>query len=220
MRVVAGVAGGRRIQTPTGRQLRPTSERVREAVFSSLWSLGVLDGARVLDLFAGSGAMGIEALSRGAGSATFVEADPVAARTIEANLVGTGLSGAGVTERGPKRGGGPQLPVTRVVHADVARFLDDPGGWFDVVFADPPYAFSDWPAVLGRLPGDLAVLESRRQVEPGPGWMIVRSARYGGTVVTTVRRKERMETEMTETDTTKIDTTETDTTDRTSEAHP
>jgi len=163
-------------------------------VFSSLWSLGVLDGARVLDLFAGSGAMGIEALSRGAGSATFVEADPVAARTIEANLVGTGLTGTGSV----------------VKHLDVGRFLDDPGGRFDVVFADPPYAFSDWPAVLERLPGDLAVLEARRQIEPGPGWMIVRSARYGGTVVTTVRRKERPETDM----------PETDTTDRTSEAYP
>jgi len=187
MRVVAGIAGGRRIQTPTGRQLRPTSERVREAVFSSLWSLGVLDGARVLDLFAGSGAMGIEALSRGAGSATFVEADPVAAKTIEANLAATGLGAA------------------RVVHADVARFLDDPGGWYDLVFADPPYAFTDWPSVLGRLPADLGVLESRREVDPGTGWMIVRSARYGGTVVTTVRRSERSQA---------------DPTDRNSEAHP
>jgi len=163
-------------------------------VFSSLWSLGALDGARVLDLFAGSGAMGIEALSRGAGSATFVEADPAAATTIEANLAGTGLAG----------------PTATVVHTDVARFLDDPGGWFDLVFADPPYAFTDWPAVLGRLPADLAVLEARRQVEPGQGWMIVRSARYGGTVVTTVRRRERPEAA----------TTETDTTDRNSEAHP
>ncbi len=221
MRVVAGIAGGRRIQTPAGRQLRPTSERVREAVFSSLWSLGVLDGARVLDLFAGSGAMGIEALSRGAGSATFVEADPVAAKTIEANLAATGLGAADsterepkrsggpqlprTTEREPKRSGGPQLPRTRVVHADVARFLDDPGGWYDLAFADPPYAFTDWPSVLGRLPADLGVLESRREVDPGTGWMIVRSARYGGTVVTTVRRSERSQA---------------DPTDRNSEAHP
>jgi 16S rRNA (guanine966-N2)-methyltransferase len=194
MRVVAGIAGGRRLQTPTGRQLRPTSERVREAIFSSLWSMGVLDGARVLDLYAGSGALGIEALSRGASAATFVEADPVAAATIEANLSGTGLAVSHgqqlpvAPEREPKRGGGPHLPVATVVRADVARFLDDPGGWFDLVFADPPYAFSDWPAVVGRLPGDLGVLESRREVDPGPGWMVVRSARYGGTVVTTVRR--------------------------------
>ncbi|MGI9023148.1 MAG: RsmD family RNA methyltransferase, partial [Acidimicrobiales bacterium] len=174
MRVLSGAAGARRLQTPSGRQLRPTSERVREAVFSSLWSLGALEGARVLDLYAGSGAMGIEALSRGASSATFVEADPVAARTIEANLAATGLDG----------------PTTRVVQVDVARFLDDPGGWFDLAFADPPYAFADWPSVLGRLPADLGVIESRRQVDPGPGWMTTRSARYGGTVVTTVQRTE------------------------------
>jgi len=123
MRVVAGIAGGRRLQTPAGRQLRPTSERVREAVFSSLWSLGVLEGARVLDLYAGSGAMGIEALSRGASSATFVEADPVTAKVIEANLATTGL-----TER------------ATLARVDVARFLDDPGGWFDLAFVDPPYA--------------------------------------------------------------------------------
>lgn len=178
MRVVAGIAGGRRLQTPTGRQLRPTSERVREAIFSSLWSMGVLDGARVLDLYAGSGALGIEALSRGASAATFVEADPVAAATIEANLAGTGLTASD----------GPQLPTVTVVRADVTRFLDGPGGWFDLVFADPPYAFSDWPSILRRLPGDLGVLESRREIDPGPGWMVVRSARYGGTVVTTVRR--------------------------------
>ncbi len=174
MRVVSGIAGGRRLQAPAGRQLRPTTERVREAVFSSLWSLGVLEGARVLDLYAGSGAMGIEALSRGAASATFVEADPVAARTIEANLAATGLAG----------------PATRVAHVDVARFLDDPGDRFDLAFVDPPYAFSDWPSVLGRLPVDLAVLESRREVDPGPAWMTTRSARYGGTVVTTVQRTE------------------------------
>jgi len=191
MRVVAGIAGGRRLQSPAGRQLRPTSERVREAVFSSLFSLGVLDGARVLDLYAGTGAMGIEALSRGARSATFVEADPVAARTIEANLVGTGLAaGAPTTERGPERSGGPQLAATTVVHADVGRFLDDPGGWFDLAFVDPPYSFSDWPSVLGRLPANLGVLESRREVDPGVGWMTTRTARYGGTVVTTVQRTE------------------------------
>ncbi len=92
-----------------------------------------------------------------------------------------------------------------MVHADVARFLDDPGGWYDLVFADPPYAFTDWPSVLGRLPADLGVLESRREVDPGTGWMIARSARYGGTVVTTVRRAERSQT---------------DPTDRNSEAHP
>ena len=78
MRVVAGTAGGLRLHAPPGRALRPTSERVREAVFSSLGSIGAIDGAVVVDLFAGTGALGIEALSRGASRAVFVDADPIA----------------------------------------------------------------------------------------------------------------------------------------------
>ncbi|MFN2607509.1 MAG: RsmD family RNA methyltransferase [Acidimicrobiales bacterium] len=170
MRVVAGVAGGRRLEAPPGRRLRPTTERVREAVFSSLASLGVLDGAVVLDLFAGTGAMGIEALSRGASSVTFVEADPGAVAVIRANLAATGLAGG------------------TVAHADVGRFLDRGPSPADLVFCDPPYAFTAWEALLARLPGDLAVLESRRAVEPGPGWEVVRTGRYGDTTVTTARR--------------------------------
>jgi 16S rRNA (guanine966-N2)-methyltransferase len=174
MRVVAGIAGGRRLQAPAGRRLRPTSERVREAVFSSLTSLGALEGARVLDLFAGTGALGIEALSRGATAATFVEADAAAVGAIKANLAATGLAGA------------------TVVQADVIRFLDDPGrsggASFDLAFVDPPYAFDAWPGILDRLPADLAALEARRPVEPGPAWEVLRSSRYGDTAVTTVRR--------------------------------
>jgi 16S rRNA (guanine966-N2)-methyltransferase len=170
MRVVAGVAGGRRLQVPAGRRLRPTSERVREAVFSSLHSLGAIEGARALDLFAGTGALGIEALSRGAAAVTFVEADPAAVAVIRANLEATGLEGG------------------TVVQADVGRFLDDPGPAADLAFVDPPYAFAAWPSVLERLPAELAVLESRRPVEVAEGWVVVRTARYGDTHVTTVRR--------------------------------
>ena len=170
MRVVAGIAGGRRLQVPAGRKLRPTSERVREAVFSSLTSQGAVEGARVLDLFAGTGALGIEALSRGASAATFVEADPAAVAAIRANLSTTGLAGG------------------TVVVADALRFLADPGGEFDLAFVDPPYSFTAWPELLGRLQAAVAVLESRRPVEPGPGWEVTRSARYGDTAVTVVRR--------------------------------
>jgi 16S rRNA (guanine966-N2)-methyltransferase len=169
MRVVAGTAGGRRLQVPAGRRLRPTSERVREAVFSSLTSQGVVVGARVLDLFAGTGALGIEALSRGAREATFVEADPTAVAAIKANLAGTGLTGG------------------TVVVADARRFLADPGAEFDLAFVDPPYSFTAWAEILDRLPAAVAVLESRRPVDPGPGWEVTRSARYGDTAVTVVR---------------------------------
>src|SRR5437764_414764 len=91
-RIVAGVLGGRRIVAPPGRGTRPTSDRVREALFSILGADAV-EGARVLDLFAGSGALGIEALSRGAASATFVESDPRAAAAIDRNLEELGLVG-------------------------------------------------------------------------------------------------------------------------------
>ncbi len=169
MRIVAGIAGGRRLQVPAGRKLRPTSERVREAVFSSLTSQGVVEGARVLDLFAGTGALGIEALSRGAAEATFVEADPAAVAAIGANLAATGLAGG------------------TVVVADALRFLADPGGDFDLAFVDPPYSFTAWADVLERLRAGVAVLESRRPVDPGPGWEVTRSAHYGDTTVTVVR---------------------------------
>src|ERR1022692_5050286 len=89
MRVIAGEFGGRRLSAPRGRTTRPTSDRVREAVFSML---GPIDGARVLDLFAGTGALGIEALSRGAARAVFVERDAGALEALRANLVGLGLA--------------------------------------------------------------------------------------------------------------------------------
>ncbi len=170
MRVVAGTAGGRRLQVPAGRKLRPTSERVREAVFSSLTSQGLVEGASVLDLFAGTGALGIEALSRGATRATFVEADPAAVAAIRANLATTGLTGG------------------TVVVADALRFLTEPGEDFDLAFVDPPYSFTAWSEILGRLPAAVAVLEARRAVDPGGGWEVTRSARYGDTSVTVVRR--------------------------------
>ena len=173
MRVVAGIAGGRRLQAPAGQRLRPTSERVREAVFASLGSLDAVEGARVVDLFAGTGALGIEALSRGAASATFVESDPKAVEVIKANLKATGLAG----------------PEATVVRADVLRFLERSSETFDLALADPPYAFEGWPALLAVLPADLAVLEAASPVEPVPGWAILRSRRYGDSVVTLARRQ-------------------------------
>ena len=174
MRGVAGTAGGRRLRAPAGRGLRPTTERVREAVFSSLTSLGAVEGARVLDLFAGTGALGIEALSRGAETATFVESDPTAVAAIKANLDTTGLAGR-----------------ASVVRNDVLRFLAGEASEaeaFDVAFVDPPYDFASWVRLLERLPATLAVLESGAAVDPGPELMTLRSRRHGDTVVTFTRR--------------------------------
>jgi 16S rRNA (guanine966-N2)-methyltransferase len=117
MRVVAGSFKGRRLQAPRGARTRPTSDRVREAVFSLL---GDVAGARVLDLYAGSGALGIEALSRGAASATFVERDARAAAALRRNLDAVGAD-------------------AEVRRQDVTRFLASPSGTYDLVFLDPPY---------------------------------------------------------------------------------
>lgn len=177
MRVIAGVVGGRRLQAPAGRKLRPTSERVREALFNALGSLDAVAGATVVDLFAGTGALGIEALSRGAASATFVDADARAVAAIRENLRATGLG-----ER------------SSVAHADVMRFLGGrpPGAeGFDIAFADPPYAFDGWPALLAVVPARLVAIEARTHVPLDEAmWHPLRSRRYGDTVVTLARRVE------------------------------
>ncbi len=167
MRVVAGRARGRRLVAPAGRDVRPTSDRVREAVFNALSSQDRLVGATVVDLFAGSGAMGIEAWSRGAAAVTFVERDPAALGAIRANLATVGVDGA------------------RVVAADVTTWAGA-GEPVDLVLADPPYAFSDagWAALLGRLRAEAVVAESDRAVAAPPGWEVLRCRSYGRTVVT------------------------------------
>ena len=170
MRVVAGSARGRRLTAPPGSGTRPTSDRVREAVFNALGSMGGVEGLRVLDLFAGSGAMGIEALSRGAGHVTFVDDDAAAVRAIQANLDSTGLAARAT-----------------VVRRRAADFLDaaEP---FDLVLIDPPYAFDEWPRLLEQVSAALAVAESDRPVEVPADWQVLREKRYGTTVVTIARR--------------------------------
>ena len=140
-------------------------------MFNVLGSRGGVDGARVLDLFAGTGAMGIEALSRGAASATFVENDTKAIAVIRANLDHVGLAAD-----------------AKVVKADATSWLPT-GGAFDLAFVDPPYAFDGWTELLDRLDSDLAVLESDRRPDLGEHWQRVREARYGTTVVTLVENQ-------------------------------
>ncbi|MCU0270955.1 MAG: 16S rRNA (guanine(966)-N(2))-methyltransferase RsmD [Acidimicrobiales bacterium] len=171
MRVVAGTARGRPLSAPPGRDVRPTTDRVREAVFNALGSLGWVDGARVLDLFAGSGAMGIEALSRGACAATLVERDRAALVAIRRNLSATGLGDR-----------------TDVVAEDAWRYLRGSPAPFDLAVLDPPYVFDRWAELLDALPAPRAVLESDREPCLPPGWEVVRCKRYGATVVTIARR--------------------------------
>jgi 16S rRNA (guanine966-N2)-methyltransferase len=138
-RIVAGTAGGQRLTVPPY-GVRPTSDRVREALFSLLESRGVLEDAVVLDLYAGSGALGLEALSRGAMTATLVELDPRVCGAIKTNASTTNLRGA------------------LVRRASVTTFLKRPTDVVDLVFVDPPYADTsdEVDTVLAALPGWLA----------------------------------------------------------------
>lgn len=173
VRVVAGTAKGRRLRSPRGDATRPTADAVRESIFNMLGSRVEVEGATAVDLFAGSGALGIEALSRGASSVVFVERDALALAAIEANLAATGLGGG------------------TVVRADALRWLTS-APTFDLAFADPPYEFDEWGTLLERLHAGLAVLESDREVDLPPGWSPVRHRRSGTTVVTLTERGGRV----------------------------
>jgi len=155
---------------PGGVDTRPTSGQVREAVFNALNSLGVVEGATVLDLFAGSGALGIEALSRGAKRCTFVDQARSAITAIRTNV-----ETCGVAEQ------------TTIVNADALAFVDR-GERYDLVLADPPYGFNDWEALLARIDAGLVVLESDRPLNLTPTWVAVREKAYGTTVVTFAER--------------------------------
>jgi 16S rRNA (guanine966-N2)-methyltransferase len=174
VRIIAGTRKGHRIQAPKGTDTRPTGDRVREAAFNLI---GPVDGAEVLDLFAGSGAMGLEALSRGAVRVTFVESDRAACRAIDANLEKLRLTGA------------------RVVQQDAARALAleaHAGRRYDLVLVDPPYAAlaAVLPALDRHLPSlltpdGLAVVESSARDEPElPSLAQRTSRRYGAARLT------------------------------------
>ena len=168
MRIVAGRWRGRTIKAPAGDAVRPTADRVREAWMSIVGT--ALPGARVLDLFAGSGALGIEALSRGASSAVFVDVSPGPLECVRANLETTGLDG-------------------QIVRMDAHRYDDGP---FDLALLDPPYATTDeqWRALLTHIDAHVVVVESDREIVLGDRWELLRSKRYGSTVVQIGRRTE------------------------------
>ena len=180
-RIIAGAAGGRRLVVPGGRATRPTSDRAREGLFSAvLAALGALDRAAVLDLYAGSGAVGLEALSRGASDVLLIESDPRAVQVIRRNIESVGLRGAAVVQdrvdRALRRGPGTGRPR-------------------DLVFADPPYSagrdeLHEMLALLAAngwlATGALVVVE--RDARSGPplwpaGYAAYRSRRYGETVL-------------------------------------
>lgn len=180
MRVIAGIAKGRRLKSPPGDATRPMMDRVKEAIFSSLGA--AVRGARVLDLYAGSGSLGLEALSRGADGATFVEWRRDVARVLRQNVDAVGLGGV-------------------VVPAKVEDYLSRPGPAVDLAFVDPPYALAlpSVEHVLGLLAPRLAegaiVVMHRRagsgDAELPPGLEITVRRRYGDAEVTMLTKEER-----------------------------
>jgi 16S rRNA (guanine966-N2)-methyltransferase len=171
MRVIAGIHGGRELVAPKGRSTRPTSDRVREALFSILGEIG---GAQVLDLFAGSGALAIEALSRGAATATLVDSSPAAITAVHRNLDALGMD-------------------AEVVRRPASRFLQsarDHARQYDLVFLDPPYRRA---STLGReltvalapvlVAGARVVAESDRRSPLGLQLELLDERRYGDTLI-------------------------------------
>lgn len=174
MRIIAGTARGLKLQPPQGREIRPTADRVREALFNIL--MRRIAGSRFLDLYAGTGANGIEALSRGAEQAVFVEASPEGYQCIRSNLISTKLNMGGLVLK-------HRLPE------EMHRIPGD----FDIIFADPPYAGTDYGALLEAIATrqllrseGIVCVEHRRNTtlpEKVGGLQCARSRRYGDTAL-------------------------------------
>jgi 16S rRNA (guanine966-N2)-methyltransferase len=173
MRVIGGRSRGRRLAARLPATVRPTSDRVRESIFDMLGSRGGVNGLRVVDLFCGSGALGVEALSRGAAAVTFVDLDPDALAAVRVNLDAVGLG---------------DEPVTLVRGSLPGWLRSDPTREFDLALCDPPYGYREWPALLGALRAGTVVMESAEPIELVEGWVVSKERWYGGTLVTVAQR--------------------------------
>ena len=174
MRIVAGELRGRQLIAPKGTVTRPTTDKARQATFNALGSLNVIIGAKVVDLFAGSGALGIEALSRGAAHCTFVEIDRLALDALRTNIETLGL--------------GERSSVVRGDGLVYSGTISDA----TLLLADPPYEFAKWPEILSGSSASLVVGESDRELDGEisacSDWEVIRSKRYGRAYVTFIQR--------------------------------
>lgn len=164
LRIIGGTWRSRRLRFTTRPGLRPTPDRVRETLFN--WLGQDLEGLECLDLFAGSGALGFEAASRGARQVVMVERDGVAAKALQANRETLAAN------------------AVEVVRADALEFLRHQYSRFDVVFLDPPFADDCWPQLLALLPqclkpGARVYCERDAALDPGPGWTVIRAGHAG-----------------------------------------
>ena len=179
MRIIAGEWRGRTIAAPEGRDTRPTSDRAREGLFSMLQSrVGSFEGLQVADLFAGTGALGLEALSRGAGHCTFVESDRSAVAALQRNIAALGA--------------GPRADL----RAQAVEYAPPPAAPCDIVFLDPPYRAGLAASALHRVsdpawiaPGGLLSLETERERSPPPdGFQVEAERRFGKAHILLLRR--------------------------------
>ncbi len=197
MRVIGGRSRGRRLAAKLPKSVRPTSDRVRESIFDILGSQGGVEGLRVIDLFCGSGALGVEALSRGAASATFVDVDPNALAAVRQNLTAVGLDDAATTlvraelpgwlRIGTRTGSGSGSGSGSGTRAAGPEGPEGPA--FDLALCDPPYDFEDWPALLEALDSATVVMESSSPIELPDTWVVARERRYGGTLITVAHQR-------------------------------
>ena len=165
MRVIGGVARGRPLKAKLPPTVRPTTDYAREAIFSMLESRGGLDDLVVVDLFCGSGAMGIEAMSRGASKVYFVDSDPACLAAVKINLEPLQLHAEAVFVRA-------NLPVWSAP-SDI-----------DLLLADPPYGPLDLDSVLHGVAARRVIIENDRHMDPPEGWIVTKTKRYGTTLVT------------------------------------
>lgn len=180
LRVISGTAKGRRLQSPEGSDIRPTTDRVREAVFNSLVAYGLPVGAKVLDLFSGTGALGIEALSRGADSVVFVDSSRSSMKLTRSNVEHCEF-----------------LDRSKFVEQSALQFLDLLANAdterFDLAFLDPPYDFADWPGLLRKVPAEFIVAESSSDLAPIVSEIshleFLRSRTYSSTVVNLIAHR-------------------------------
>ena len=173
MRVIAGEFAGRQLVAPDGTTTRPTTDKARQAVFNSLTSMGVLEGAVVADLYAGSGALGIEAISRGAERCMFVERDRAALAALRQNIAALDLDDR-----------------SKVTASDVMAWVPAMRN-VDIAFIDPPYAFDAWAALLSMVDVGLVIAEADDPIAAPAGWEQLRSRRYGRTWVTMLQATTR-----------------------------
>jgi 16S rRNA (guanine966-N2)-methyltransferase len=166
MRIVSGIAKGRKLLTPLSQDVRPSKDRVREAIFNSLTSFELIDGRHFIDLFAGSGALGLEALSRGARKVTFVDNQKACIDVIETNVGALGFEK------------NAEIILSDYVH-QLGQIQAD-----NVVILDPPYKFENWEGLLNSIEADVVVIESDRNVSIMEPWNIIKAKRYGTTMVT------------------------------------